>query len=378
LTRSLATGPKHRLIYGQLRAEIMAGKYGHSGRLPSEAQLGERFNVSRPTAARALRDLQAQGLVERLVGSGSYVRNGGASVPATGHRQIGLFIPGLGTLEFFEAICGELARMAREHDFNLLWGSSSLPDRENDGSVEGAEELCEQFIQRRVAGVFFSPIRHSNPRKVSSLRLAERLRNAGIAVVLLDRDVVPFYERSTFDLVGVDNFTGGYLLAQHLHRLGARRIAFVARRYYSPSVALRFAGAQVAMLEHRLQVPSDCVKVGEPDDLKFVRSVTARRRVDSIVCANDQVAAVLIRSLDTCGIRVPHDLRVVGFDDVRYATLVAVPLTTIHQPLRELGVIAFRTMLDRIADPTLPARSIVLPPRLVVRESCGAHLFAPS
>ena len=116
----------------------MAGKYGSSGRLPSESQLGERFHVSRPTAARALRDLQEQGLVERLVGSGSYVRNAGTSAfPASGHRQIGLLIPGLGTLEFFEVICGELARMARVHDCNLLWGSSSHSDWASDTSVEG-------------------------------------------------------------------------------------------------------------------------------------------------------------------------------------------------------------------------------------------------
>jgi DNA-binding LacI/PurR family transcriptional regulator len=59
---------------------------------------------------------------------------------------------------------------------------------------------------------------------------------------------------------------------------------------------------------------------------------------------------------------------------VRYAMLLSVPLTTMHQPRRDIGVIAFRMMMDRIADPTLPARSNVLPPRLVVRESCGAHL----
>ncbi len=118
----------------------------------------------------------------------------------------------------------------------------------------------------------------------------------------------------------------------------------------------------------------DFVKVGEPDDLKFVRTLTGKRGLDSIICANDQVAAVLMRSLETVGVRVPHDVRVVGFDDVRYAMLLSVPLTTMHQPRRDIGVIAFRMMMDRIADPTLPARSNVLPPRLVVRESCGAHL----
>ena len=374
MTRTTTSGPKHRLIYGQLRAEIMAGKYGSSGRLPSESQLGERFHVSRPTAARALRDLQEQGLVERLVGSGSYVRNAGTPLPASGHRQIGLLIPGLGSLEFFEVICGELARMARVHDCNLLWGSSSHSDWASDTSVDGADELCEQFIERRVSGVFFSPVRHAIAKKAAGLRLAERLRQAGIAVVLLDRDVTPFYERSDFDLVGVDNFAGGYTLAQHLYKLGCRRIGFVAKPFYAPTVALRIAGAQVALLEHGLRMGPDFVKVGEPDDLKFVRTLTGKRGLDSIICANDQVAAVLMRSLETVGVRVPHDVRVVGFDDVRYAMLLSVPLTTMHQPRRDIGVIAFRMMMDRIADPTLPARSNVFPPRLVVRESCGAHL----
>jgi len=68
---------------------------------------------------------------------------------------------------------------------------------------------------------------------------------------------------------------------------------------------------------------------------------------------------------------------VAGFDDVKYATLVSVPLTTIHQPCRDIAVMAFRTMMERLAEPTLPARSISLTPRLVVRESCGAYLPRP-
>jgi LacI family transcriptional regulator len=78
--------------------------------------------------------------------------------------------------------------------------------------------------------------------------------------------------------------------------------------------------------------------------------------------------------LESQGIHVPHDFRVVGFDDVKYATLVSVPLTTIHQPCRDIAIIAYRTMMERLAEPTLPPRSINLTPRLVVRESCGAYL----
>ncbi len=68
------------------------------------------------------------------------------------------------------------------------------------------------------------------------------------------------------------------------------------------------------------------------------------------------------------------NLRVVGFDDVRFATVLSVPLTTIQQPCRDIALTAFNAMRERIADPTLPARSLLITPRLVVRESCGAYL----
>src|SRR5437773_9408095 len=114
---------KHREVSRQLLSEIAAGKYGPSGRIPSEAQLVNRFGVSRPTVARALRDLQTEGLIERRAGSGTYVRRQTASSART--RQLGLLIPGLGTVEIFAIICGEIASLARAHDYTLLWGDAA-------------------------------------------------------------------------------------------------------------------------------------------------------------------------------------------------------------------------------------------------------------
>jgi DNA-binding LacI/PurR family transcriptional regulator len=99
---------------------------------------------------------------------------------------------------------------------------------------------------------------------------------------------------------------------------------------------------------------------------------------DGAVCANDETAAVLIRSLQRRRRRVPRDVRVVGFDDVRFAKIVSVPLTTVHQPCREIAATAFRAMLERLADPTLPPRTITLTPSLVIRESCGAYTTSRS
>ena len=71
---------------------------------------------------------------------------------------------------------------------------------------------------------------------------------------------------------------------------------------------------------------------------------------------------------------MPDDVRVLGFDDVKFATLVSPALTTIQQPCREIAQTAFRAMMDRLSDATLPARCQALAPRLVIRDSCGAYL----
>jgi LacI family transcriptional regulator len=71
-------------------------------------------------------------------------------------------------------------------------------------------------------------------------------------------------------------------------------------------------------------------------------------------------------------IRVPEDMRLMGFDDLKYAELLATPLTTVSQPYRDLARNAMRAMFDRLADPTLPPTQLLSKPQLVVRTSCGA------
>ena len=368
----MAQQHKHRGISRQLRADIAAGRYGMNQRLPSEPQLVKQFGVSRPTVARALLDLQAEGLVERRAGSGTYVRPARPTSGAT--RQLGLLIPGLETTEIFGLICGELASVARVHEYSLLWGASTHPRQDTDASLEHAEEICQQFIERKVSGVFFAPFELVPERDHANRRLAESLRRAGIPVVLLDRDLLSFPNRSDFDLVGLDNVAAGFLLADHLLRLGCERLYFVARPFSAPTVDARIAGVREALVRRRLQPAPDWVHLGDPADPKFVHQLAAGKQADAIICANDETAAMLMRSLESIGVHVPRDVRIVGVDDVKYATVLSVPLTTVHQPCREIALVAFRTMIDRMAEPSLPPRRLALTPTLVVRESCGAYL----
>lgn len=365
--------PKHRHISRELREAITAGRYPIGARLPSEAQLVRQHGVSRPTVIRALKDLEASGLVERRMGSGSYVRRPGATW-ASSPRQLGLLIPGLGSTEIFERICGELASVARAQDFSLLRGGTQQPGHDADLSLEDARRACHQFMEQRVDGVFFAPFELIPRREDANREIAERLRLAGIPVILIDRDLGLFPKRSDFDLVGLDNMAAGFLLADHFLKLGCDRLAFVARPNSASTVDARIAGAQAAIASRQIELPRRWVNLGDPTDTRFVRSLVAGRPWDALLCANDHTAAELLRTLHRDGHRVPEDIRIAGFDNVRYATLLAPPLTTIHQPCREIAVAAMRAMLERLADPSLPPRSQLLTPSLVIRETCGTYM----
>ena len=367
---------KHRTISRQLATEIIAGKYRQAGRLPSEAQFVKRFGVSRPTIGRALKDLQEQGLIERRQGSGTFIRSE-KDRPNDAHSampQLGLIVPNLRHTEIFESICGELASLARVNDYGLWWGAGTSPVSEAKMTVDEAEALCSRFIERGVMGVFFVPFEHQADRELANRRITERLRQAGIPVVLLDRDIGSFPHRNAYDLVGVDNFAGGYLLAEHLIKLGARRPAYVMRPLTASTVDARIAGARIAMQTYGLEVPRPFVHSGDPTDLKFVRSILQSQKPDAVLCTSDHLAAQLLQSLARLGVRVPQDLRLVGFDDVRFASLLTIPLTTMEQPCRDIAITAFNALCERLKNSTLPPRTLMLTPRIVVRETCGAYL----
>lgn len=359
-------------IATSLREEVLAGRYGTDGRMPSEAQLVARFGVSRPTVARALRMLSDEGLIERRSGSGSFVRKGGKSEAAARGKWLAFLVPNLGNTEIFQMIGGEIGSLARTHEYGLIWGGADHPP--GDPASPSMERLCRQFIERGVAGVFFAPYELLENTERANHEMAVMLRDAGIPIVLLDRDLTPYPARSDFDLVGVDNFAGGYLLAEHLIKLGCRKIRFVARPRSAPTVDARLAGAREAMARHHIPTDAGMVRIGALEDARFARDLTTIDLPDAYICANDHTAAMLMQALQRGKVRVPEQVRVVGFDDVKFATLVSPPLTTIQQPCREIAHAAFRAMMDRMADATLPPRLQTLTPRLVIRDSCGAYL----
>ena len=356
--------PKYQQLMEILSRDILTGRYGPGQKIPSEACLVQQFGASRITVGRALRELRARGLVERVAGSGTYVRRDRSGA---GAMLFGLLIPDLGETEIFEPICRGMAGSPQSTGHALLWGHT---DQGTGSRSEQALQLCRQFIERGVSGVFFAPLEFGADARETNAEIAERLDKARIPVVLLDRDIVPYPRRSRCDLVGIDNRRAAWLATAHLLDLATKRIAFLAHHGSAPTVDARIAGYREALAASGR--PELVMRLDEID-AKPVQGEIERERPDAFVCVNDRAAAQLLQALSALGLRVPEDVRMVGVDDVEFASLLPVPLTTIHQPCREIGAAAMSAMLERIARPDLLAREILLETRLVVRRSCGAR-----
>jgi DNA-binding LacI/PurR family transcriptional regulator len=362
---TLSSLPKHERVRQTLADAIASGQYEAGQRLPSESALVKTFGASRPTVNRALRELQLAGIIERRAGSGSYVRADTASRGFT----FGLLIPELGRTEIFEPICRGMAEAQHGSHHVLLWGSS-LGDEAN--LEQQASQACRQLVAKKVSGVFFAPLEFTPQRDTINQAIAKVFDRAGMPVVLLDRDLVPYPERSQYDLVGIDNRRAGYTITAHLLRCGCRRVMFLGRAGSAPTVDARIAGYCEA-LEQASGDREPIVCRINPEDKEQVKAALAKARPDGIVCANDFTAAQLLKTLTELGVAVPAKMRLAGIDDVKYASLLSVPLTTLHQPCADMGAIAVSTMLERLRNPKLPARDILLNFRLVIRDSCGAR-----
>jgi DNA-binding LacI/PurR family transcriptional regulator len=364
-TANVALGPKYQQVYAALRREIQSGRLKRGDRLPSEAELVRTFGASRITVGRAVRDLQAAGLVERRAGAGTFVRSSNAA----GALSFGLLIPDWEETEVFEPICqGMMASpLAKQHA--LIWGSVTAGENARE---ERALQLCRQYIERQVSGVFFAPLELTADKDDVNSRITDTLDAARIPVVLLDRPALPYPRRGHHDLIGIDNRRAGYVITDHLLRLGSQRIAFVALPNAAATVDAREAGYREALYAANAIVDRALVHRIDPSDADAVRLMMTAHPADAVVCANDRTAARLMHTLLRLGIGIPQDVRLVGIDDADYASLLPVPLTTLRQPTRQIGEAALAAMLDRIARRDLPPRDILLHCELIVRESCGA------
>ena len=233
---------KAKTICEALRRELQGMRA-----LPSERALMRRFAAARETVRRALAELQAEGLVVRQVGKGTFPSKRARQVPG----RIGLIV--LSYAEIFAPICAEIGRLCRARGLELLFGDVSALDY--TARAEQARRFARDFVAQRVSGVILQPIGFMENATALNAEMRDLFAAANVPVVLLDSGWPDGLGAA--DVVGVDNFRCGQALAEHLLARGARRCLFLTRSYAPPSNQLRYEGVRSRMDCNILQMEPD-------------------------------------------------------------------------------------------------------------------------
>jgi LacI family transcriptional regulator len=302
--------------------------------------------------------------VENAIAKLGWVRNESARQLRAGRsRSIGMVVMEIAN-PFFTDIVGGAEDYVHDQGYTVQLGNS-------DQHVSRELAHLELFEQNRVRGVLFAPIREVGNR-------VARLRRSGIPVVVVDRAE----DQADYCSVAVDDVEGGRLAVAHLVDLGHQRIAFVGGPSTLQQVRDRSLGAQIAA--SRLGADDRLVTISTPrlDTESGVR-VAAEiavmppdQRPTGVFAANDLLAIGLLQGFVTYGLQVPHDIALIGYDDIVFAAAAAVPLSSIRQPRRLLGRQAAELLFAEVEafDQDLPHehQHVQFVPELIVRRSTAA------
>jgi LacI family transcriptional regulator len=221
-----------------------------------------------------------------------------------------------------------------------------------------------------------------------------RLYNQGFPVVIVDDQRV-----QTTPSIGVDNLAGAYMAVRHLIKLGHQRIAHIAGPPAYLASHERYEGYRKALLEAGIAPDPELSLAGDfmpPSGRACASTLFAlppEKRPTAIFAATDQMAYGVISAAEECGLSIPRDVALVGFDDDAPSMHVHPPLTTVRQPYYEMGEQGLKLLLSLLDTPrdnqfstartpnkareeTGPTR-LLLQTNLVVRASCGADFQIP-
>jgi DNA-binding LacI/PurR family transcriptional regulator len=353
-----------------LRRDMASGALHAGQALPTEAALCRQFRVSRSTIRQALGRLERDGLVTRIRGKGTFVRNPAdvdeMAAATLREKTIGLIACRKDDTLQMEVLLG-LERAAKSRDYSVTFSCSG-------DSAEGELQEIERMMQRGVQGMVVMPV--SNCATTPGV---QQLASRRVPFVLVDRYLTDLPS----DYVTSDNYAGAYALTEHLIILGYRCMGFVCigeGNLSTSSVDLRykgFCGALDAYGLHALIQPAHKIDVEvEANVAALLGALTQMTQSDlppAIVAAHDAVALSFMRTAARLKLHPPRDFAIVGFDDLPVASQISVPLTTIAQQRFEMGFHAGHMLMDKIESRVASGGKRELPVSLVVRESCGAH-----
>lgn len=271
---------------------------------------------------------------------------------------IGLIIAEIETPLFLQAL-NFIEPIARNAGYNILLCSAH--------NLEDEEQAVNLLLEKQVDGLIFLSTSVYNDDEY----LAE-LPSSAPPIVIINRTIT---HQPRFDQIQWDNSGGVMAAVAYLVKRGHRRIALLRGPASRRSSTERLEGYRLALQHHGLEYVEDYVRLADFEasqnswEQAMAELLAVSPRPTAILSSNDIVAAVVLRTIQRAGLRIPQDMAVIGNDNQPFCTFLNPALTTVGVPIVEAGQQAIEMLLTRIVDPHRPLERVVLPCSLIVRES---------
>jgi LacI family transcriptional regulator len=275
-------------------------------------------------------------------------------------QVVGVLIPLLDQ-PFFSALTYSIEQSLFASDYRTLICSSGENHLKEDAYID-------MLLRQRVDGVIFAPMGQSSDN-------IRHLLERKIPVVIVDRDLP---ELKGVNRVLTDNYRGGYDGMCHLLELGHRQIGIIGAPFYSEAMIQRVRGTQQALMDFGV-TPDPQMLITDTLQQFEMGYAAGRTLLDkphpptAIFALTDVIAVGVLHTAATLGLKLPDDLSIVGFDNIPLASYVVPELTTIAQPIYQMGEMATQLLLRQMQNFETPVTTIVLKDELVLRKSTMPH-----
>ncbi|MEA4889842.1 MAG: LacI family DNA-binding transcriptional regulator [Clostridiaceae bacterium] len=230
----------------------------------------------------------------------------------------------------------------------------------------GEKRVVETFIAERVEGILIAPVHHP----VKNIEYLSKLTRNGIPFLY----VVAYYADLAAPCVMTDLEKGAFEMTDYLIRSGHRSLYYLVGNREAVPTQLRIKGYYQAFAAHHLPVDENkliqCAKADFTHAYQATRKLlAAATEADAILTMNDIMALGALRALLEKNIPVPDRISLAGYDNVVFSSVAAIPVTTVEQNLPVMAETAVKSLFQLIGGETLPAKPLLLPPKLIIRES---------
>lgn len=355
-------------IRDELEQQIISGRFKPGDKLPTEIELSKKYKTARGTVARALGELENRGLLNRRRGAGTFIRK--TEKKNDKAVRLAMFTPwatqGQSIGYFQSNLYVALSSICAENGAELILQGLATAGNDYRARLFNA---ADQLIKRETAAVYFCPAELSHERMDINQELIDHLQAAGCSVILIDRDIVTYPNRSKPPWICFDNRRGAAQLTNHMIESGYERIAFVGIPSDSTAVAHRQAGYLDALFASGRDIDRSLLLSVETPNIEFVRDIIRNVKPDAVIAKDSHFAAMIGSVMLHEGIQLGKEIGLAGFDADPASSILHVPLTLVKQPIEPFVKAAYETTNRILNNACVPGEQIVIPTELSINES---------